>query len=131
MKSFLLLMISSLPFIMFGQAHLGISETEIRRSYPEKTFEVDYTNQGQKYISTFMRFGTFVYYFDQETSLSSSCIQIIDELAYLNGQVETYNKKYVIISDTKWKAYLEEGGILNIELQYKEDYKCYVFYYSE
>lgn len=120
-----------LPLIIMGQAHLGMSETEIRGYYPEKTFEADYTTEGLKYTSTFMRFGTFVYYFDKETGLSTSCIQIIDELPYLNGQVEDYNNKYVIISNTKWKAYLEEGGILNIELKYKEDYKCYVFYYSE
>jgi hypothetical protein len=119
-----------LPLLILGQAHLGLSESEIRETYPEKTFEEDYTEDGQKYISTFMTYGSFVYYFDKDTGLSYSCIQIVKELPYLNGQVEAYNKKYVIISDTKWKAYLAEGGILNIELKYEEEYKLHVFYYS-
>jgi hypothetical protein len=57
-------------------------------------------------------------------------MQLIDEIPYLNGQVEAYNKKYVIISDTKWKAYLEGGGILNIELTYNDENKLYVFSYK-
>ncbi len=77
-----------------------------------------------------MIYGTFFYYFDKETGLSNFCMQVIDKPTYLNGQVEIYNKKYVIISDTKWKAYLEDGGIMNIELSYNAEYKVYVFYYT-
>jgi hypothetical protein len=131
MRKLFLIVVAFLPLLTFGQAHLGLSESEIKNKYPEKSFETDYTDEGQKYISTFMIYGTFVYYFDKETGLSSSCIQVVDELPYLNGQVEAYNKKYVIISDTKWKAYLEGGGIINIELVYKEEYKLYVFYYTD
>lgn len=57
-------------------------------------------------------------------------MQIIDEIPYLNGQVEAYNKKYVIVSDTEWKAYLEGGGILKIKLEYNDEYEIYVFYYT-
>ena len=31
-------------------------------------------------------------------------------MPYLNGQVEVYDKKYVIVSNTEWKVYLEDGG---------------------
>jgi hypothetical protein len=34
----------------------------------------------------------------------------------LNAQVEIYTKKYVIVSETSWKAYLEGGGIMEIDL---------------
>ena len=118
------------PILTSAQAHLGSSESEIKEMHPDKTFETDYTDEGQKYISAFMVYGTFVYYFDEETGLSNSCIQIIEKMPYLNGQVEAYNKKYVILSETKWKAYLEGGGILNIELSWSEKYKLYSFAYT-
>jgi hypothetical protein len=44
--------------------------------------------------------------------------------------VEIYNKKYVIISENSWKAYLEGGGMLKINLEYNEKQKIYIFYYS-
>lgn len=130
MKKLIFLIIVILPLIGKAQAHLGSTEKEIRDLHSEKTFEVGYTDDGEKYISAFMYYGTFFYYFDKESGLSNFCMQIINEIPYLNGQVEAYNKKYVIVSDTEWKAYLEGGGILKINLEYNEEHKFYVFYYN-
>ena len=131
MKKLLYFLIVFLPIMNFAQAHLGTSEKEIRNLHSDKKFEIGYNNSGEKYISTFMYYGTFIYYFDKETGLSNYCVQIVNEMTYLNGQVEAYNKKYVIVSDTEWKAYLEGGSILKIKLSYNEEYKFYVFNYSE
>lgn len=131
MKKLLLLLTVLLPMFCIAQAHLGSTENEIRNKYPNKTFEVGYSDDGEKYIKTFMVYGNFIYYFNKENGLSNFCMQIIDEMPYLNGQVEAYNKKYVIISDTEWKAYLEDGGILNIKLSYNEEYKVHVFSYTD
>jgi len=113
-----------------GQAHLGSTEYEIRSLYPEKNWETSYADNGKKYISANFVFGTFAYYFDPETKLSNFCIQIPFNLAKLNAQVEIYNKKYVITSDTSWTAYLENGGILYIKLVYDRDTKLSYFTYS-
>jgi len=48
----------------------------------------------------------------------------------MNGQVEMYNKKYVITSDTSWTAYLEDGGIIHISLLYDSENKISFFSYS-
>lgn len=130
MKKLIFLLIVMLPLIGKAQALLGYTEKDIRDSHSDKTFEVGYTDDGEKYISAFMYYGTFIYYFDKETGLSNFCVQVINEIPYLNGQVEAYNKKYVIVSDTEWKAYLEGGEILKIKLDYNEEYKVYVFYYT-
>lgn len=131
MKKLMFLFLILVSNFIYAQAHLGATEKEIREFHDDKTFETGYSDNGEKYISTFMNYGTFFYYFDKETGYSNFCMQVIDELPYLNGQVEAYNKKYVIISDTEWKAYLEKGGILNIRLDYNEEHKVYVFYYSD
>ena len=78
MKKLLFLLIIVLPILSNAQAHLGSTEKEIRDLHSDKTFEIGYTDNGEKYISSFMYFGTFVYYFDKETKLSNFCIQIVD-----------------------------------------------------
>jgi hypothetical protein len=130
MKKLIVLFILLLSFLSNAQAHLNLTEKDIRDGYSDKTFEVGYNDDGEKYISTFMIYGTFIYYFDKETGLSDFCIQIVDKMPYLNGQVEAYNKKYVIVSDTEWKAYLEGGSVLNIKLTYNKENEFYVFYYT-
>jgi len=130
MKRLMFLLIVFLPILSNAQAHLGSTEKEIRELHSDKTFEVGYSDDGEKYISAFMNYGTFWYYFDKETGLSNFCMQAVDKMSYLNGQVEAYNKKYVIVSDTEWKAYLEGGGVLKIKLSYNEEHKVYIFYYT-
>jgi hypothetical protein len=130
MKKLIVLFILLLSFLSNAQAHLNLTEKDIRDGYSDKTFEVGYNDDGEKYISTFMIYGTFIYYFDKETGLSDFCIQIVDKMPYLNGQVEAYNKKYVTVSDTEWKAYLEGGSVLNIKLTYNKENEFYVFYYT-
>jgi hypothetical protein len=125
----MILMLAFFPIWISAQAHLGRSEKEIRSYYPDKTFKVAYNEAGEKYISTFMRFGIFYYYFSNESGLSNFCVQVVNEMPSLNAQVETYNKKYVIVSDTKWKAYLEGGGKLDIVLEYNDELEAYIFYY--
>ena len=114
----------------YAQAHLGASLSDIKELHSDKVFKIDYTNQGQKYASAEMNYGTFVYYFDNETGLSNYCLQIPDNITALNAQVEVYNKKYVIISEKCWKAYLEGGGLMNINLTYDEEGEFYFFSYT-
>lgn len=130
MKRLLFLIVVLIPILSNAQAHLGSTEKEIKELHPDKTFKIEYTDDGVKYISTFMYYGTFVYYFDNETGLTNSCMQIIEEMTALNGQVEAYNKKYVIVSKSQWRAYLEGGAIMEITLEYNEEHKLYVFNYS-
>ncbi|MBL0202183.1 MAG: hypothetical protein IPP81_19105 [Chitinophagaceae bacterium] len=112
-----------------GQAHLGSTEYEIKAFHPENKWTTGYTNSGGKFISSDMIYGTFTYYFDTETKLSDYNIQIPFNLTTLNGQVEAYNKKYVITSETSWTAYLENGGMIYIKLIYNEELKIRYFSY--
>lgn len=130
MKKLIFALILMLPLLGKAQAHLGSTLTDIKAMHPEKVFTVDYTNDGTKYAITDMPLGTFVYYFDAETGLSNFCMQIPNDMTALNTQVEIYNKKYVIVSETSWKAYLEGGSIMKINLTYDEENKLYVFTYT-
>ena len=130
MKKVLLSILLLLPFLGISQAHLGISLTDLKELYSDKTFVIDYTTEGTKYASAEMRFGEFTYYFSDVDGLTYKCIQIPSNMTALNAQVEIYNKKYVIISETSWKAYLDGGGIMKINLIYEEEFKSYFFTYN-
>lgn len=130
MKKSIFVLIIFFPIIGKAQAHLGVSLSGLKTRYPDKDFKIEYTSGGIKYTTAEQPLGTFVYFFDKETDLTNLCIQIPHSLPALNAQVEIYNKKYVIISDTKWKAYLDGGGIMNIKLIYSEDYETYIFIYT-
>lgn len=130
MKKVIFALILALPMICKAQAHLGESLSGLKARYPDKYFKIEYTNDGAKYTSAEQPFGTFVYYFDKETGLTNLCIQIPKNMQALSAQIEVYNGKYVIISDKKWKAYLDGGGILNINLIYDEDFESFIFVYT-
>ena len=129
MKKFIFVLMAIFPFLVSAQAHLGASISEIKSYHPDQTWEVSYTTDGIKYISTAMSLGIFGYYIDNSTGLSYFCVQIPNNMVALNAQVEIYNKKYVITSKTTWSAYLEGGGIMNISLKYNDESKMYMFYY--
>jgi outer membrane lipoprotein-sorting protein len=130
MKKLLFLIIILLPLIGKTQARLGSTLADIKTDYPDKFFKIGYSNSGTKYATCQMNFGTFGYYFDSETGLCNICMQVVDNMEALNAQIEVYNKKYVIISETSWKAYLKDGGLIKIKLTYDNENKFYVFYYT-
>jgi hypothetical protein len=130
MKKLFLAFVLCFPIYGNAQAHLGSTLKEIKALHSDLEFNVKYSDKGQKYAYAEMIFGTFYYYFDNGTGLSNFCMQIPKDMVSLNAQVEVYNKKYVITSETSWKAYLEGGGIMKINLQYNTEYAIYVFYYS-
>lgn len=130
MKKIIIVLFIILPFLGNAQAHLGASFEDIKAQHTDKVFTIDYTKDGVKYTSAIMSLGTFFYYFDKETDLTYFCIQIPKDMNALNAQVEIYNKKYVIISETSWKAYLEDGGLMKINLIYDKENKTYYFSYA-
>ena len=127
---FLVASTTLVPFIAKSQAHVGATLSDIKALHNDKIFTTDYTKDGTKYAYAEMQLGIFYYYFDNSTSLSYLCVQIPYDMKSLNNQVEIYNRKYVIVSETSWKAYLEGGGMLKINLEYNEEKKLYIFYYS-
>jgi hypothetical protein len=130
MKKLIFTLILMLPLFGEAQAHLGSSLSDLKAMYPDKYFKIEYANDGSKYTTAEQPLGTFVYYFSTETGLTYMCIQTPDDLQALNTQIEIYNQKYVIKSETSWKAYLDGGGTMNIELNYNEEYETYIFYYT-
>ncbi|MBK7443098.1 MAG: hypothetical protein IPI65_16765 [Bacteroidetes bacterium] len=125
----LLITLLLFPVAINAQAHLGLTETEIKALYPYNTWVSDYATDGTKYISSDMLYGNFVYYFDSN-GLSEYCLQIPSSMVNLNTQVQIYNQKYVITSTSSWTAYLEGGNIMYIRLKYDSQYELYSFQYS-
>lgn len=118
-----------LPFTINAQVHLGSSLEDIQEFHPTKEFITGNNDDGTKYAYTEMELGTFYFFFNKQTELTDYCVQVPKDMIALNTQVEIYNKKYVVVSETSWKAYLDGGGIMKIILTYNENLKTYLFTY--
>jgi hypothetical protein len=131
MKKLIFILILVLPFLGKAQAHLGVTLASIKELYPDKKFKVwSYNGDSSRCASTDMSYGNFTYYFGND-GLSFMCTLVPKSLTALNAQVENYNKKYVILSETSWKAYLEQGEIMKINLEYMKEQKENVFFYTK
>ena len=104
----------------FSQARIGYTESQIRSEFSDNTFYEGVSADGYRYISTKSLRGIVVYYFDED-GFCDQTRMIPYTMADLNYLVQLYNAKYVIISDTHWKAYVQGGGILDIYLRTTSD----------
>lgn len=104
----------------FSQARIGFTESQIRSDLSYLTFTEGVSNEGYKYIYAYADRGVVAYYFGED-----GLCMLTRFLPYtqgdLNFYVESYNSKYVIISETHWKAYLQNGGIVDIYLVTNSD----------
>lgn len=111
-----------------AQSRIGVAETRIRQDFKDKTFESGYTKDNDYYISFDYEYGGFVYYFDEE-KVCTHCMLIPYNLKIVNKLVNDFNQKYVPVSDTKWKAYIE-GGLIYINLNWFNGSELPVFGYT-
>lgn len=112
----------SVAFVLYSfisnqaQSRIGSSFRAIKEEFPMSKFNIDfkeltdtscvYAVKEQSVIS--------IYLFDK---LECTATFIIPQNSIiLKSYLEDYNKRYVIISDKKWKAYLG-NGICNIDLE--------------
>lgn len=112
-----------------AQARLGVTFDQLKSEFPELTFEYRYSKYGEGFATTHATLGLVTYYFDKVTELSNFCFIIPEDPIALSVMIEGYNKKYVILSETDWIAYLPNGKIIKITLRYDEGLNTYLFYY--
>ncbi|MBS1632917.1 MAG: hypothetical protein JST10_10135 [Bacteroidetes bacterium] len=106
--------------IVFGQARLGSSASDIKSEFWESHYKLKsgYDKDGDYYITIVTERATVTYYFNSDKVCYLTAI-IPDNQGALNFYVELYNKQYVIVSSKQWKMY-SENGIANIKLIYPE-----------
>lgn len=117
-KRFLLLVVLSIAFknAVFSQSRIGYSEYDIvHTEFPDKSFTQLKGVDGVTYITWEDDRIRCYYYFDS-TAICDMCFIEFKAQGALNQYVQLYNTDFVIISDTKWKIYLQNGVIEDCEL---------------
>lgn len=125
----LIVLLLMLPLLGRAQAHIGLTDSQIRAEHSSITFTQGSTEEGVPFIISDLELGEFYYYFD----INGYCdfvIQVPYTMKSVNGITELYNKKYVIINDREWKAYLDDGSIIYVLLQYNVNLKSWIFAYN-
>ena len=105
----------------FSQARLGSSAIEIREEFSDTTYHLEegVTDSGSPFISVELDRSTAMYILNDEEICTLTLI-IPEDPGVLNGMVEEYNNRYVIISPTEWRMY-GEGGYADIKLIFLDD----------
>lgn len=132
MKYGLIVLLLSIYVSLSAQARLGHSVTEIKEEFRETKYNLKTGYNSQKdYKISIELYNSFVtYYFRNGNKYCTSTVILPKTDGALNGFVETYNKKYVILSAINWRMYSKEG-VSNIELFYTTDKECYIIWTSD
>lgn len=119
-RTLLTILFAITSVIVFGQARLGASASEIKSEFWESNYKLKsgYDSDGEYYITIETERAIVIYYFNSERMCTLTVI-IPDNQGALNFYVELYNKKYVIVSSKQWRMYSDED-IANIHLIYPE-----------
>jgi hypothetical protein len=119
-RTLLTILFAITSVIVFGQARLGSTASEIRSEFWESSYNLKsgYDDDGDYYITITTERATVTYYFKSDKVCYLTAI-IPDNQGALNFYVELYNKQYVVVSATQWKMY-SNNGIANINLIYPE-----------
>lgn len=115
-----------LPLITFAQARVNFTEQQIKQEFRNKNIKTDYTKDGIKYLYTGDE-NVYTFYYINNEGICYSCMMVPQTRGILNWLVEDYNGKYVIVSDTEWKYY-SENGIMYITLTEVEDRPVFLYY---
>ena len=119
-RTLLTILFAITSVIVFGQARLGSTASEIRSEFWESSYNLKsgYDDDGDYYITITTERATVAYYFKSDKVCYLTAI-IPNNQDALNFYVELYNKQYVVVSATQWKMY-SNNGIANINLIYPE-----------
>lgn len=125
-KLILTLTLFVISLTSFSQARVHYTESQIRKEFNNSKFETSYTDGGVKFIYKVDENVATYYYFDNE-SICYMCMMIPLKQGGLNYFVEDYNSKYVIVSDTEWKFY-NQNGIMYINLIDVQGTPAFIYY---
>ena len=117
----------SLTYFSFSQARLGHTAEEITTEFSEYYPTRDSTEKMGNYLNVDMDFATVLYVLGQD-DICYICYIIPDDIENLNGIVENYNNKYVIVSDFRWKFY-QGTRVSYIDLLETEDHLSFFKWY--
>lgn len=130
-KALFILYFVFIPFIVTAQISIGSTIEELRVKFPNMSFDLKTSPSGV--LTAWSGYGenVLIYLFDKNKEVYK-VHEIIkaENTSFLNGQVNAYNKKYVIVSDKSWKAYLPNGKIMKIVLEYDKTVNQHIFTYT-
>jgi len=130
MKTIVLIALCLLLNIGLAQSRLGLSTHDIRKELNELGIKITsgFDSKGKYYYDVSDANVDVRYYF--HNSVCDMTLIMPKSAAHLNALVEGYNKRYVIISKTHWRAY-DIDGVTEITLIIDETGVYIGWYYAK
>lgn len=122
MKQLLTILFVLMFLPVFSQARIGNTLAQLKTEFPNGFQSTD----NGVVIYEIVLGEDRVAYFLEGDSVTATGIYPASQVT-INAYVERYNAKYAVISNTKWRAYFE-NGILEVELCYSEGKMPYFYW---
>ena len=129
MKKLVLLALFAIPIFCHAQIILGHTISFLQSKFSDGIISIRTDDSGKQSCDMIYENSDYFYYFDE----AGECIRVV-EIAFsnekVNQQVDLFNKKYVSLSETHWKVYLNNGAYMDIYFNYNREIDKYVFMYE-
>lgn len=114
----------------FSQAMIGYNMSEVKGNYPNEKWEFGFWDKEERLQTmSFEDENVIVIYYFNKSFVCFTTTIVPKTQGILQGWIENYNKKYVIVNDTNWKFYTP-SGILNCSLDKTENGLYYFRWYK-
>ena len=110
---------------LLSQVRLGSSRSDIYKEFQEYSPEFGTFDDGTPHLS-FTTSRAYVRHSFNSSGYCTSAMVVPLNQGALNFYVETYNKQYVIVSQTEWRMY-SSSGISTIKLVSHNDMAFFVW----
>lgn len=131
MKKIIILIIALSPLVSKGQSLWGFTPSEVREKRPGVEWHYNKWGQDKEMLTmAFEQDGMYITYLFNESNKSVFTIATPLTTAKLQGMIELYNKKYVIIDNYNWKYY-DSGAVHRCELKQTDDGSYYFLWSVE
>ena len=111
--------------LVFSQARLGYTISEIKNDYKYNIFEKKYTDEGQIYYTSFFKHGVMGYFMTD--GICTTCMLIptlYSDIIYLKEQ---YDEQYIKVGNYYWKSLYRDGVMIIKLIEYNG---LYVYTYE-
>jgi len=112
-----------------AQALLGYSMGDVRKEFPNEDWEYGKWGERKEYSTMSFKADKLVviYYFNENMmSVGTSIVPLTQGM--LQGMIEIYNERYVVVDDKHWKFY-NKGNVMRCSLS-STDEGLFYFYWQ-
>ena len=116
----LMILVFGLSLSAMSQAMIGFNMSEVRDNFPDAKWSYGIWEEENRLQSMTFEDDNMAVIFYFNSSYVCFITAIVPKTqGFLQGMIEKYNSRYVVVNDTSWKFYTN-GGVLKCTLEHTD-----------